>query len=127
MRRIRCVGTAPAAAARGPSNDILTRRKGRNKFCLNEAFRPFLTRFFTVLFGAQHGPLKPGRGASKGESLPLTARKYGDKTWHPAATRAAVRGVARKADLMEWVCARPVQDAGGIQNSVSRLQGVGNV
>ncbi len=68
-------------------------------FCLNEAFRPFITRFFTVLLGAQHGPLKSGRGASKGEPLPLTAGKYGDKMWHPAATRAAVRGVARKADL----------------------------
>jgi hypothetical protein len=68
-------------------------------FCLNEAIRPFLTRFFTALFGARHGPLKSGCGASKGHFIPLTAGKHGDKTWHPAATLAAVRGDARKADL----------------------------
>jgi hypothetical protein len=44
-------GDADGGGSNGGSEGILTPSKRRNIFCLNEAFRPFLTRFFTLLLG----------------------------------------------------------------------------
>ena len=53
----------------------MTASKHRNIFCLNEAIRAFITRFFTLLLGALRRPLtsacaaKTCAGAKNGESL----------------------------------------------------------
>src|SRR6478735_3702307 len=57
------LGDGVGRAGSGGSPGILTPSKHRNMFCLNEAFRPFLTRIFTLLLGALRGSLMPACGA----------------------------------------------------------------
>ena len=91
-----------AGTANGGKHRILTASKHRNIFCLNEAFRPFITRFFTLLLGALRGPLMSACAAKT---------CTGPRTESPSGRSAHAAGALR------W----------GDPNSVSRPQGVGNV